>query len=70
MEGAVATQDGELEHGRDFSLVKGKRTFQTSSRRGWRDDGSFAPGKRALQGENGNSFSEPREDADDHSHPS
>lgn len=25
MEGAVATQDGELEHGRDFSLVKGRR---------------------------------------------
>lgn len=26
MEGAVATQKGELEHGNDFSLVKGRRT--------------------------------------------
>lgn len=26
MEGAVATQKGELEHGKDFSLVKGRRT--------------------------------------------
>lgn len=49
MEGAVATQDGELEHGRDFSLVKERRAGSNLvARRGWRDDRSFAPGKRAL----------------------
>lgn len=52
MEGAVATQDGELEHGRDFLLVKGRRTGSNLvARRGWRDDRSFAPGKRTLLGE-------------------
>lgn len=50
MEGAVATQDGELEHGRDFSLVKGRRTGSNLIAQRMEGRWEFCPGKEGTAG--------------------
>lgn len=50
MEGAVATQDEELEHGRDFSLVKGRKTSSNLVAQRMEGRQELCPGKEGTAG--------------------